>query len=256
MTSTDSGRKSVGSRTRTVAGHLAAQIKEGRLATGAKLPSVRELGRLHACSLTTVLQALELLEREDLIVGVPRSGHYVKSPRGPASLARRGTTSLEVVRGRTHGMLRRILEMSQTSAIAPFHAAVPSPELLPLGALRRTVTGHLVREESLLGRYSPVAGAQSARTALARFLAPRGLKVNSQALVLTNGCSEALSLAIEVTSRPGEVIAIESPTFFGLVSLLEQLGRNVVEILVARTAGSGSTSWRKPWNVMRSSPWS
>lgn len=232
MTSTDSGRTIAGSRTSAVAEHLSSQIREGRLATGAKLPSVRELGRFHACSLTTVLQALELLEREDLIVGVPRSGHFVKSPPVPAAPARRGSTSLEVVRGRTHGVMRRVLEMSQTTAIAPFHGAIPSPDLLPLGALRRTVAGHLSREETLLGKYSPVAGALSTRTALSRFLAPRGLKAGPDALVLTNGCSEALSLAIEVTSRPGEVIAIESPTFFGLVSLLEQLGRHVVEIPV------------------------
>jgi len=232
MTSTDSRIKTTGSRTRAVADHLRAQIREGRLATGAKLPSVRELGRLHACSLTTVLQALELLEREDLIVGVPRSGHFVKSPPGHAAPSRRGTSSLEVVRGRTHGILRRILEMSQTGAIAPFHGAIPSPELLPLAALRRTLAGHLAEEETLLGKYSPVAGAISNRSALARFLAPRGLKVDPQGLVLTNGCSEALSLAVEVTSRPGDVIAIESPTFFGLVSLLEQLGRSVVEIPV------------------------
>lgn len=232
MTSTDSRSKPARSRTRVLADHLAAQIREGRLATGAKLPSVRELGRRHACSLTTVLQALELLEREDLIVGVPRSGHFVKSPPGHIAPIRRGSTSLEVVLGRTHGTLRRVLEMSQTSAIAPFHAAVPSPELLPLAALRRSLASHLVQEERQLGGYTPVAGSLPARSSLARFLAPRGLKAGPEELVLTNGCSEALSLALEVTSRPGEVIAIESPTFFGLVSLLEQLGRRVVEISV------------------------
>ncbi len=232
MTSTDLQRITPGSRTGALADHLTGLIRDGRLATGAKLPSVRELGRLHRCSLTTVLQALERLEREDLIVGIPRSGHFVKSPRDAAATPRRVATSLDVVRGRTHGILRRILEMGQTGSIAPFHGAVPAPELLPLSSLRRALAGRLSGEEAQLGRYAPVAGSFSARSALARFLAPRGLKVDPQSLVLTNGCSEALALAIEATSRPGDVVAIESPAFFGLVSLLEQLGRRVVEIPV------------------------
>ena len=38
-----------------------------------------------------------------------------------------------------------------------------------------------------------------------------------------SGCMEAITLSLRAVTRPGDVIAIESPTYFGLIQAIEQL---------------------------------
>lgn len=47
---------------------------------------------------------------------------------------------------------------------------------------------------------------------------------------LTNGCMEALQLALRGVTRPGDTVAIESPTYFNLVSLIDHLGLRAIEV--------------------------
>src|SRR5207302_1401072 len=44
------------------------------------------------------------------------------------------------------------------------------------------------------------------------------------------GCTEALVLALKVVSRPGDTIAIESPTYFGFLQVLEALDLRALEL--------------------------
>lgn len=67
---------------RKLAGHLEAAIRQGKYATGSKLPSVRELARQYAVSVGTVQRALSQLEAKDLISSSPRRRGLVKGLRG------------------------------------------------------------------------------------------------------------------------------------------------------------------------------
>jgi DNA-binding transcriptional MocR family regulator len=51
-------------------------------------------------------------------------------------------------------------------------------------------------------------------------------------VVITNGCTEALTLALTAVARPGDTIAVESPTYMGLLHTLEVLGLRAVELPV------------------------
>ncbi|MFC9598144.1 PLP-dependent aminotransferase family protein [Peribacillus butanolivorans] len=52
-------------------------IQNGQLKAGFKLPSIRQLSDKHQCSKSTVLKALQELEKRHLIYAVPKSGYYV-----------------------------------------------------------------------------------------------------------------------------------------------------------------------------------
>src|SRR3954471_13139783 len=41
---------------------------------------------------------------------------------------------------------------------------------------------------------------------------------------------EALNLALRAVARPGDVIAIESPTYFAFLQIIESLGMKAIEI--------------------------
>ena len=56
---------------------ITKDIKEGKLATGQKIPSVRKLAERYHCSKDTAQKALIELKYQKYIYAVPKSGYYV-----------------------------------------------------------------------------------------------------------------------------------------------------------------------------------
>jgi DNA-binding transcriptional MocR family regulator len=56
------------------------------------------------------------------------------------------------------------------------------------------------------------------------------MTVEVDEIVVTSGALEALNLALQTVARPGDTIAIESPTFYGCLQAAERLALKVVEI--------------------------
>jgi len=222
----------------SLAARLAGKMDAGLFPAGSKLPSLRHLSETEACSVSTVVAAMDILSSWGRILSLPRSGIFVRSTE-PASgkVFRTSARSLDVVHSRTHSLTRRILEMAQDNSLAPFHAAIPHPSLLPLASLGRHLQASLSNGSRLLGAYSSAAGSPALRKELARLHSSQDLNLHPSDLVVTNGCMEALALGIEACSRHDDVVAIETPTFFGLIALLEAMGRKVVEIPCAPESG-------------------
>ena len=48
--------------------------------------------------------------------------------------------------------------------------------------------------------------------------------------MVTCGGMEALNLGLRAVARPGDVIAMESPTYFAMLQIIESLGMKAIEI--------------------------
>lgn len=72
---------------------------------------------------------------------------------------------------------------------------------------------------------------------LAQRYQSQGVDVNYQDIVITNGTQEALSIALQCVAQRGDVIAIESPCFFGLIELIESLGMKALEVYTCPEEG-------------------
>src|SRR5262249_43447799 len=57
-----------------------------------------------------------------------------------------------------------------------------------------------------------------------------GTHVDTDEIVVTNGAMEALNLSLQVTTQPGDVVAVESPTFYACLQALERLKLKAVEV--------------------------
>src|SRR5712691_2320739 len=57
--------------------------------------------------------------------------------------------------------------------------------------------------------------------------------------------AEALGLALKVVSRPGDTIAIESPTYFGFLQALEALDLRALELPTDASSGVDLTALRR-----------
>lgn len=65
-------------------------------------------------------------------------------------------------------------------------------------------------------------GTPELRSELAKRLTLSGCRLEPDDLLITNGCQEAMAIALKILCRPGDVVAVEAPTYYGLLELLEQ----------------------------------
>jgi DNA-binding transcriptional MocR family regulator len=114
--------------------------------------------------------------------------------------------------------------------VVPLGSASVAPELLPIAALNRTLAA-CARELTTAGAvYDRPPGLATLRRQLARRLVDGGASLHEDELVTTVGATEALHLALRTVARPGEAVAVESPTYFGILQAIEDLGLRAVEI--------------------------
>ncbi len=216
---------------RTLAEDTAQLILAGTLRPGERLPSIRETCRTRGVSPITVSQAYALLESRGLVEARPKSGHFVRArsgsrlPEPDISRPAGGSTELQV-----SDFIFRILDSVRDTDVVPLGSSFPDPALFPLDALGR----HLARAAR---RFDPRAtltdlspGNEELRRQIAlRYLA-RGARVNPQEIVVTAGAMEGLNLCLQAVTRPGDLIAVEAPTFYAGLQASERLGLKVVEI--------------------------
>ncbi len=206
-------------------------IAAGLLRPGDRLPSIRQACRTHGISPITVSSAYQLLESRGLVEARPKAGYFVRARFGqnlpePAMTQPGGdSTGLEV-----SDFIFRILDSSKDSAVLPLGSGFPSPALFPLAKLGRSLASaarHLMPQDTLSDL--PPGNAELRRLLALRYLA-HGANVAPQEIVITAGAMEGLNLCLQAVTRPGDLIAVESPTFYAGLQAAERLGLKVVEI--------------------------
>ncbi len=213
---------------RRLADDLRGQIDRGVLRVGDRMPSVRMLRRLHKVSAATAVAAYVHLEREGHVEARERSGFYVaRRPAAPVpAILDPSYTSVRVdVSELISAVLRRTDER-----LIPLGLSSLGPELLPTSRLNRAVRRAIARQPAHSTSYAALTGQPELRRQLARLLALSGVTASADDLVVTSGGLDALNLALRAVTRPGDVVAVESPTFFGVLQAIEALGLSAVEV--------------------------
>ena len=213
-----------------LADELGQAIDRGALRSGDRLPSVRRLAQERSVSVATVLEAYLRLENAGLIEVRPKSGHFVRrrtlltaEPRAPRTC----TTPSKVT---VSDAYTKILEAMRDPELLPFGCATIDPSYLPIAALNRIVT-QVVREMTTVGaRYEGAPGLLTLRRQIARRAVEAGVALSEHDLCTTIGATEGLALALRAVARPGDVIAVESPAYFGVLQSIESLGMRALEI--------------------------
>ena len=113
----------------------------------------------------------------------------------------------------------------------PVHAHPPDK------ALARLMRSVLSRVSEKAVSYGPVNGDPKLRLSLACRYQEQGVLVNHDDLIITNGAQEALSIALQCVAERGDVIAVESPCYFGLIELIESLGMKALEVYTSPEDG-------------------
>ncbi|WP_349743876.1 PLP-dependent aminotransferase family protein [Roseateles cavernae] len=210
---------------------IAQRIRSGSLKPGDRLPSVREARGQQGLSASTIFSAYYLLETQGLVEARARSGYYVLSragrsePEPAASEPLSHSMAVDV-----SALVFQVLAQARQRELVPLGSAFPSPTLFPLEALARGM-GRAMRAMDpwrTVEDMSPGNGELRHQISLRYGLA--GIDVPPSEIVVSNGAMEALNLCLEVSTQPGDVVAIETPCFYAALQALERRGLRAVEV--------------------------
>lgn len=214
-----------------VAARLRENIHAGALGDGERVPSVRAMSRQVGVSIGTVVQAYQHLEAQGVIVARPQSGYYVRRTELPG-ISRKPARATPKPRPPSRSLLDQMLTLFARDDLVPLHMAIPSPALLPTARVAALSRDLLRRAPERLYGYVQSAGLPALRQAIARRLVLAGVPVAADDVVVTAGALEAITLSLQLLTKPGDAVLVESPTYYGLLQAIAALGLKVVEIPV------------------------
>lgn len=224
-------------RYRAVERHLLELIEDGRLTPGSRAPSLRQMSMRMGVGIASVNHAYCELERKGVLESRPRSGFYIRGAPElelPAQAPAQPSAPQASTRS---GLIRTVLESVGDRRLAPFGVVCPQRELLPVKALERLAKAIMRERPDLAIDYAPVPGLASLRSEIAFRMEEHRLSVPAGDVLVTNGCMEALSIALRSLTRPGDIVCIQSPTYYCFLQLLETLGLRAIEIPSRPDAG-------------------
>ncbi|MDH6166324.1 DNA-binding transcriptional MocR family regulator [Variovorax boronicumulans] len=180
---------------------FAAQIREGSLPPGTRLPTLRKLAAQQGLALVTASRVYAELQAMGLVSGETGRGTFVRESLLPRGLG--------------------IDQHAAASGMVDLNFNYPSlpgqTEMLRAGLRQLAASGDL---EALL-RYQPHGGRPHERAIVAGHLASRGLAVNADQVMLVSGAQHGLATTVMALLQPGDVVATDALTYPGFKVLAE-----------------------------------
>lgn len=214
-----------------IAQRYAAAIEAGTLAPGERFPSVRRLAAEEDVSVATVLQALARLESRGLIEARPRSGHFVRHrPRPPAPRPLRPRATAAACAVSVSARVAEVYRAARDPKVVKLGATAPGTALLPTVAMTHALAASLrhPRDGGAASELPP--GLEALRRVIARRALTWGCQLSEDDVVVTSGAMEAVHLCLLAVARPGDIVAIECPAYYGTLQTVEALGMRALEI--------------------------
>jgi DNA-binding transcriptional MocR family regulator len=222
-----------------IATRLENQIRQNLLKSGDKLPSVRALSEEQGISLSTAFKAYVELESMGMIEARPKSGYYVKILPARFSRAPEVKPPLKKIRQvNVSQMIAMIYENMQQEGVLRLSQSAPPTNLIPLAKLNKSMAEAIRKSPNGNISYENVQGNISLRKQIAKQAFSWGGSITENDVVTTQGCMEALVFCLRAVTRPGDTVAIESPTYFGIFNVMLSLELNVLEIPVHPNQGA------------------
>ena len=235
-----------------LASTLMAQIEDEKWRPNEKLPSIRELASIYGMSKISVQKALHTLEARGTVFVKAKSGYYVSAPKIQQPVSK-GLIEIDkpklvnvpdvfyeiMERTAAFDIATKNLDITQ----APHHLLLLNRHLSR--ALRKSPQNNALY-------YCEPPGYLPLRHQISEHYRKRDLNISAQEICITSGCQNSLFLALMATCQPGDIVAIESPAFYGVLQLLQQLKLKVVELPTSYTIGLTADALEeatKKWDI-------
>jgi len=214
-----------------IANDVIKLIKQGTFRTGERIPSVRQMSKQHGASVSSVLQAYMQLENRGLIEARPQSGYYVRAISTDELLEPEiSSPGLDPNHVNLHDLMMMVMRDSTNSELVQLGAAMPNLELLPTERINRILASLARTASKSTHNYELPPGLESLRVQIAKRAVLSGCQLSPNDIVITSGGVDGIGLCLHAVCNPGDIVAIESPMYFGTLQLLEVHGLRALGI--------------------------
>ena len=222
---------------------LYEQLREliwtGRLSPGSRLPPTRDLAQELDLSRSTVVEAMQQLASEGFVVGRQGAGTFVNSELPEPAFAPGQATAAATAPQTTIPPLSRrgrrslLGQASWTGADLPFQPGLPETATFPFKTWRKLLSRRwqapALRELS----YSDPAGYLPLRAQIAGHVSTtRGVHCTPDQVIITSGTQQAINLALQLLTDPGDTAWLENPGYNGARHAMQATGLKVVPVPV------------------------
>lgn len=198
---------------------LAKLIADGSLPANSKLPPIRKMAAYFGVNSVTIVTAYKYLEQKKMVYSRVGSGTYI-SPlpveKVPEPVARRNLEQFERMPA-----MENAINFTLTS--------LPN-ELFPVDAFKKAFDTVLEREKGGAFRYTDSMGYLPLREELCRYLASFGIQTGTENLQIISGAQQGIDIISKVLLQYGDVVFVESPTFYGAAGAFLSRGAKLVGI--------------------------
>lgn len=208
---------------------MAQMVASGALKGGQRLPSVRDSAVQNGVSVSTVVQAFRYLEERGVVQPRPKAGYFVAA----ASKAR----ATELVRNprqqptASKAPTDAAPSVAAAKTLASFAGYSPKDaDFFDTDRIRVALSRATRLKRGTLIEYTSSAGTSALRDAVALRALHLGCALRGEDIVITAGCIQAVALCLQAVTQPGDLVAVESPTFFGFLDLLASMNLNTISI--------------------------
>ena len=206
-------------------------IEKGDLKPGDKAPSLRKLSKQLNVSIATITQSYVNLEDQGVLSAKPQSGFYVNDLASQINdIAKSASAPCQARRVRFGELFEEVFRNANNPRITPFGTSNPSMDFMPVKSLTRATRSIISRYPQKSMDYLFPPGDRKLREQIAELYAQTHTRVSANDIIITSGATEALSISLRTVAKRGDIIAVESPTYFAVLRMIEQMGMLAVEI--------------------------
>lgn len=214
-------------------------ILEGILEPGFILPSERKLAETLEVNRSTILNAYRDLKADDLICSRVGQGTVVLMPQEP-SHAKGVTQKIRPLPWRQflggcalrmqQPLVSDILKTANRQDVISFAAGFLAQTHDPVEELLEAQSRLLKNYGSTMLQYSATEGYLPLRESLGHLMQNRGIKANSEEIIVLSGSQQAIDLTARILIDPGDIVIVEEPTFFSALQIFESVGARIIAV--------------------------
>lgn len=226
---------------------LKGMILEGVLRPGDELPASRILARSLSLNRGTITAAYDELVGDGMLHRHVGRGTFVadREQLTPAlAAARPSTNRLGAGRYRwtelfandplkdRDPLASEMAHWSTRPGMISFAGGVPDMTLFPADEFRQALNRALREEGAALLNYGTMTGYKPFIEMLRHYLLERGVGAVPEEILIVNGSQQGIDIVTRTFVAPGDVIAVEDPTYYGALNLFRTLRARILPIPV------------------------
>jgi DNA-binding transcriptional MocR family regulator len=191
-------------KTEIVKNFITEEIKAGRIKSGHRLPSCREVALKLSINKITVNKAYNELEKEHMVFSIPRGGFYLVDSQSEAQPMKKEVD---------------------------FYTVRPDEKLIPYREFTHAMNKAVDLYKNSLFGYESTMGLSTLRNTLSLEFEKDGIYTTPENIVITHGAQQAIALTLQCVFQKGNgKLLVEFPTYNLLLKLASNMGIDMVGI--------------------------